>query len=60
MTALSEPLTTDPYPHLSAPAGPEAARTIAQRHAAAGHHTHLITDGETECLSGHCLTAQER
>lgn len=39
---------------LRSPAGPRAARDVATRHVAAGHHTHLSTDGETECLSGRC------
>lgn len=36
------------------PDGSHTARLTAQQHATAGRHTHLITDGETECVSDRC------
>lgn len=34
--------------------GSRTARRIAREHAAAGRHTHLVTDTEIECVSGRC------
>lgn len=37
-----------------APHGPRAARQVAEALAAAGHHSHLATDGQDDCLTGQC------
>lgn len=50
-------LDPEPFPALppaTCPAGPRAARTVAEQLAAEGHHSHLHADGGTVCLSGHC------
>jgi hypothetical protein len=50
-----QPFPTE-LPPATAPHGPRAARTVAQQHADAGHHSHLVTDGTVVCLSGCGLT----
>lgn len=58
ITTSHETDADDPYAYLRAPAGPDAARLVAEQHVAAGRHTHLVGGGETRCLSGRgCLPA---
>jgi hypothetical protein len=51
-TAYTAPPFTPELPPATAPHGPGAARQVAQTLADAGHHSHLVADGATVCLSG--------
>lgn len=53
MTTTAPAATSTPSPP---PHGPGAARQVARTLAKNGAHSHLVAEGKTECLSGHCPT----